>query len=96
MDLEGAVEEIMDIIMVKTAEDKLPRWLTEEDEFLICKKRKVCYRREKIEAGDYVGACLMEEEEYILWWDQCNWSQEEQIMDEKMREDEDAGFGEEE
>jgi hypothetical protein len=33
--LEGAVEEIMDIIMVKTAEEKLPSWLTDKDEFLV-------------------------------------------------------------
>jgi hypothetical protein len=40
--------------------------------------------------------CLRAEEEYVLWRNQNGWDHEEQIMHEKFRVDEEAGFGEEE
>ncbi len=43
-----------------------------------------------------MAECLTDEEEYILWRDQYDWDQKEQIMDKKWREDEEAGFEKEE
>jgi hypothetical protein len=34
---------------------------------------------------EYMAACPTEEEEYVLWCDQYDLNQEEQIMDEKLR-----------
>jgi hypothetical protein len=40
-----------------------------------------------------VAECLTEEEDYVLWRDQYDWSQKEQVMDEMWRADKEAGIG---
>jgi hypothetical protein len=67
--LEGAnEEEVIIIIVVKTAEERLHRCLRIKEEFLAWNERKN-ERIEKIEAGEYVVECLMEHDEYVLWRD---------------------------
>jgi hypothetical protein len=52
-------------------------------------------KERKLKQGN-LAECLTDEEEYILWRDQYDWDQKEQIMDKKWREDEEAGFEKEE
>ncbi len=42
-----------------------PKSLTDGKEFQLWRERKECGRKKKIEAGEYVTECLMEEKEYI-------------------------------
>jgi hypothetical protein len=49
------MREVMIIQVLKAGEERLPRCITDEEEFQAGREQKECKRKQRIEAEDYVA-----------------------------------------